>query len=796
MNIIQLQNTGFDPSTPMDPYHQLLQMESEIEALRSSVTALQAKLTSLNDPNNPDGVPQLYIRFTTLIELQYQEKQKGFVDPSLDAEVNVITDLYETATEETRTDIPNAIAAAQKSLQTVITNINNLLNNLAYDSNNPLELGALEMLARRMIADANDPTDPSNPNFNTQLLKQTSQNIQDYANVSNDLENRMLYLMGDITSSEIALKSWEDTLSADENKLKLDIAALACASASIFGLLDPEFVDNVQDDEAAIANDKSHITNLEAEIANDRAELKTDMQTLAAIDIIQLAGMIGGLVEQVKKMLKILSGPNGNSEANMREAAGLLVAVLNTLQAITSKVHELNQQDQQFMSLASADNFQIAEGKSQSDLVALANAEAFASSIKILLDVAEGLMTTLSVIAAVGSGGAGAILVALVMATFNVISMATEGKIDITQKALDQLEDLLAKTKMGDSAGTKVLADAIAAVIIMIFIIVTDGAAGGSAAGAEGSAAAQSAEQSAKEEGIELTNLLKSAVSNAAEEIPETESTQATQAFNSAVNRVVQSVEEDGEAETTQIANSTTSLINGVEEATTEEASGATPALSQTGEAATANETKGIWNTIKEIWSAITNCKPLMYTVMYFMMFNGFSDSFEAIAEKIKSKNELNDDEAFQILKIIAQILQAIMMMYAANKAYSANGNSAQSSLLQNLLKNLNVEFNPATIAQFTMVIQMAGNSLNLLGNLGMADVNYMKSQIDPDLGRNTATQLVYQNILNMIKNAQDQDDKKAAAQIQQLGASIQETVQKMAEAENEAARLLTENAV
>ncbi len=504
------------------------------------------------------------------------------------------------------------------------------------------------------------------------------------------------------------------------------------------------------------------------------------MTTLAGMSTNKLQELITGLSDEIKKIIKLITGPNGNSEGNMQKAAVALVVVLNILQVLTTKVHEYNQQDQQFMSMASSVNFQVAAHKSQDDMLKMQDAVAFGATMGTLLNVAEGVLTAAAVVGAVASGGAGAIAVALVMAVFTTISMATQGKTDLTQEALDGLADAIGH----GSTAAKVLADAIAAVALVALTLAGD-AAGAAATGIKEalSELATTAVDLIKAFVAGVVDAMKAASSAAISATREVTAVELS-TLGTVADEVILSVEQDvGQL----AADGTQAVVKGASEAAAAAAS--VPAAAGKAVASDAQAaSKGIWSAIR---------KPVLLTAMNFMMFNGFADSFEAIAEKIKSKKDLNDDQVFQILKIIAGIVQAVMMIVFAHKAFSgAQGEEAEASFLKNILSKLDVDLNPAAIAQFTNLLQVVGNTLSVLGSLGMVDVNHRKAEVDGDIGNNTATTIIYQNILNVIKNAQQEDGQKAEAEIQQLATSIQEMVQKMASAENEAARLLTENAV
>ncbi len=800
MHNIQL-DTPSDLFSPTSPLQALLQIEAQIETLQTTLQNFQSQFAALNDMSNPNGYYQLQGAMFALNDQKAKEQQqaqkdgKPYSDPALDKKVAEASKAFQACVDE-QIALPKEISDTQASISSVCGQVNNLISNLQFDPNNPLELGALTMLAKRIVADANDPHDATDPNNSTQLLNQASNTIQNYAESTNDYVDDLLNYMQDLVGSEKSLHNTEQDLETAKHNLVIDSIKLAAADSWIIGCcFDGELVGNVKADENTISKDEDKINDLNVHIASLKSEITDTMTTLAGMSTGELEGLISGLSDEIKKIINLITGPNGNSEGNMQKAAIALVVVLNILQVLTTKVHEFSQQDQQFMSMTSADNFEVAVSKSQDDLLKLMDAVAFGTTLGTLLNVAEGVLTAAAVIGAVVSGGAGSIAVATVMAVFTAISMATQGKIDLTQEALDKLADAIGH----GSTAAKVLADIVAAVALVVLTLAGDAAAAG-ATGIKAalSSLAKSAVELVKAFIAGVVDAMKAATSAAISATKEV--TEAN--LGTIADQVIQSVEQDvGKL----ASEGTQALVKGASEAATAAAS--VPAEAGNAAASDAQAaSKGLWQTMKavasdaqaaakEIWSAIR--KPVLLTAMNFMMFNGFGDSFEAIAEKIKSKKDLKDDQVFQILKIIAGIVQAVMMIVFAHKAFSgAQGEEAEASFLKNILSKLDVELDPTVIAQFTNLLQMVGNILSVFGNLGMVDVNHRKAEVDGDIANNTATTIIYQNILNVIKNAQQQDGQKAETQIQQIAASIQEMVQKMASAENEAARLLTENAV
>ncbi len=207
MHNVQL-DTNSDLFSATSPMQALLQIEAQIETLQTNLQNFQSQLAALNDMSNPNGYYQLQGAMFELNTQQYNEQQqakkdgKPYSDPALDAKVAAADNAFQVCSDDIFTTLPKEISDAQTSLKTVCGQINNLIGNLQYDPNNPLELGALTMLAKRIIADANDPHDATDPNNSTQLLNQASSAVQNYAENTNDYVNDLLNYMQDLVNSE------------------------------------------------------------------------------------------------------------------------------------------------------------------------------------------------------------------------------------------------------------------------------------------------------------------------------------------------------------------------------------------------------------------------------------------------------------------------------------------------------------------------------------------------------------------------------------------------------------------
>lgn len=630
---------------------------------------------------------------------------------------------------------------------------------------------------------ANDDPSQNTPKTPAEQQQQIQQAVQNFTQQAAVLQSAIQATIQDLAANKVKYNQDQGKIDEDQDKLKELYVALgvACAAAAAslgfdfaadaaIGVISAEIVDtkndisNLQDDQAQCVTNEN----------NDRNTLKTDLNKLKALDIAQIKTIIDSVKDLANKIAGLLGG---SSESAMQAAAAAVVEVMQYLSGMEAQVHSKKVEDQQYMSEGSATMNQVAVSKAAMDATKFQADSKWASFLHVVMIVAQVVLAVAALAFAIVTGGAGAILLAAVMAACTAISIATNGKIDpmgmLTEQVAKGLQDLMGSSEDGFS---KVLADILVAVAMAVVIVATDGAG----AAAVGEDVAEDATQIG---GEVLSSAAKTTAqqlaTNGAEEIEMVEIRSVGEALEGAV-----ASEASGAASTV-----TVELAETTEEAGTEEVQQV--ARNTTKDQAVSNASK-VGNVL---------AKTAKMSAMTLMMNNGLVDSmmmFAQIATK-KSEKDLDKDSTIQILKIVFGILQAIAMALAARSAFSQGSNEAEAgSFIKKLLDKVGVDATNIlrNAQQASMGLTLVGNLLQAGSSGGTAAINNDEAKIVKDMGQQQSIQFVEQFIMKAIQQFEQTSSQQFAVFMQQQMQSISVTQQKMGQAEQEAARVMLETAV
>jgi hypothetical protein len=203
-------------------------------------------------------------------------------------------------------------------------------------------------------------------------------------------------------------------------------------------------------------------------------------------------------------------------------------------------------------------------------------------------------------------------------------------------------------------------------------------------------------------------------------------------------------------------------------------------------------------------------------SALYFGATNGVSDLAQFFAalhygKQNESEKDLAKDKTFQILQEVMAVVQAIVMMAAGfgMNAGASNEESAGQSILDaifsklkgitaiaNKMDSLEGFLNNSAVLLGSRALQGLGDGLNMTGMSLQANNDATQSHLTKDMGEAEAAIFVGKALQEMYKMYEGKAVESFAAVIQQEVTSLIITLNKVAEAQKEAARLLIETSV
>ncbi|MBS3903910.1 MAG: hypothetical protein KGZ39_01120 [Simkania sp.] len=750
-------------------------LSKELGGDQAALQALEGDLSQLNNQLAQDQGALKNLQ-AQLANLQKNGGSQADID-AVQAQIttvegNIAQDNQNITT--TNSDISNA--------QEVVSHDENALAQVSTAiKNNGTQAGAQVFSYEQQNGQSQQAQNGQNGQSSNPTAQQLEQNEQ---GAIDSYANQVAMLTADINAKLADIQTNENQLAKDnaaETYLEHEIVELSCEiagcyaasfftfGASLAGI--PYLAYKLACAVSELVTVKANAKECQQNIANDTAAIKSDFEQLKAADIGQLKGMIDSIDQLLKSILPLLGN---SSESGMQAAAAALVEVLQYLQAVLAQVHEDRSADQQWMSQSSTVNYEVSTNQATIDSNSYQSNLNYASFMKDVMIAAQVVLTVASVAVAVVTGGAGSILLAVTMAAFTAISLATNGKVDV----MGSLTDDLAKAidNGNDSGWSKVVADILIAVVVAVLCVAADGAGSSMMAKLAGNALEDGAEVGA--------NVGASAAKTALNQVVEIEMQDMSEIAAQQIGDDVETVA--GQQGSTVAKTLVGEAEDAMEEATSTATGQATKATEEATDTAEATAKSAVGQTIKKL---------ALLTTMNFMTNNGLVDSTQAIALQFKSETELDNNETYQIIKMIIGVVQAILMAISARFALG-NAEAGESSFLEQVMSKLGVEFNSGTVQSVSRFLTGVGSSLEAVGAGGTAWIDSAQATIMQNLGEQQFVQVIMQTVLKNIQSFEKTASQQFAVLIQQEAQSLNATIQKMGAAEMEAAKLLTEVAV
>ncbi len=602
------------------------------------------------------------------------------------------------------------------------------------------------------------PPQPAIDEANQEALK----SINEYINLSVELSNTIIETMDTINKKQKEVDEKEARIEELESLIvEYSIkAAVYCACIFTAGKGASYAKKAVE-----ATNEKNklqgEVDQLKNEINELKAKLEADMNKLAGMNAGNLSGEIQKLKDLVGQILKILgSAPGGEiSEGQMQEVAALVVQVLALVQTILTQVQSQRTEDQQWMSRGAAAGLDVSVNEAKVNLKKFIAALDHAGFMKTVMNIVKYTLLTVSVLAAVVTGGTGAILIAVAMAALTLYG--------------EEATNDLAKSMDSDGSGwSKALASAIVVIVTIALVAATCGAASLYIASRAGTAAAQQvANQAAQKASTEAVEASANAAANAAKEVAEET---AEEVGEQAVQKVVQ-----------EGAKSTVDDVA---------AQAATTASSSSSSGATATTTTRFQSFKNHV--TLNGQMSYGYTAStFFFANNGLVNTSQMIAEMFKSKDELKEDKVYQIMQIVIGAIQAIMAMLIGSKmiGQTAGGSGSLSGNPSSAAAKIR-EFLQLPRSELIRVlngIQLVGTGISVMANLGMARTKHDLANSLEAMGDANYKMAINKEILESIDGDQKAASEWFAVFLQQQMKALEETTRRMGAAEREMAHVL-----
>lgn len=554
-----------------------------------------------------------------------------------------------------------------------------------------------------------------------------------FSKLMQDTEADALRRLDNITNDQKAIDADEAEEKELQDEINEDaIKAAACYAASWFTF------------GASLAG-AGYFTYKAVEAAKEKAAVEKDEDAKKADLTVQMAALKDDLnvlaagdnqdlskeIDDLFKKINQIISLIGNSsgEGDLQKVSSLLAEVMTIIQMITAKVQQIKSKNDQWMDRANTDAQEIATNKSAVSYKSLEALQEYATFMKTVMNVVKVVAMVASVVTAIVSGGTLAIFMAALM-----VALTASGLLDKATEALAE------KLSSSGAVWAKVLADVIVTVISVVLT-----ASVSALASRLGSAGAQAAEEATKE---------------AVEEAVQQVETEIASVAKSAVN----DVEEEGE----EVAN----------EAIEEVASNVKPSTKvDTGPSALR---QGIGQSIS--WFA-TNNGIVDLTMLIAAASKGKAD---------KSIEELQQDELFQILALVAALVQAISQFAGAKMAM---GNNSEGSGLSKAINKL-LDGNIDKLARIIQGIQVVNGLVGAAASGCLASNSMIRGKLLQDLGVADSNTSVYKSLGKMSKLFEQKQIELFASKLSQQLEETYLMLRKAGEAESEAARILEATAV
>jgi hypothetical protein len=562
----------------------------------------------------------------------------------------------------------------------------------------------------------------------------TFQAINNYATLTIDYGNDALQRLANITQDQEDIDSDE----AQEKTLKDEIiedsikaGALWIFGGEYYAYKAAQAADELSDVEADESAKK-------ADMAVQQAALADDLAHLFAASEGSISTEIKDLFTDIQKIISIVQS-GGNSESSMQQVSVLLAEVMSIVQMITTQIQQLRSQDDQWMSRANADQQEVAANKSKVDAEQIAALQDFSSFMKTVMEVAKYGMEAASVAGAVFSGGATMIAMAAIM-----VICTEAGLFDMATNAL---ANAMSKNP---PIWLKVLADVM---VTVASIVITHTAS--AALSQVGSAVAKAA------------TTVGAAIARA-----------IAQGTNQAVDTAAAEVEVE-----------MTSLVSQLEA----NAATAGKDLTQVGANAASNASKTTIQKFVAALKVVLNKQNAGLGLAYFGATGGVVDLSEMFAamhtnQLNKTKEELEQQEMFQIIQLVMSVVQAVVEMAGTGAAASASGGTNKIAAM--------LEANLPRLMQIITAL-MAVSSMASAGAAGSLTANsYFKAKLVEDVGTADSNTSVYKSLGQMQKLYDQKEIELFSSKLQQMISEVSIMINKFGQAEDEVAKLLQQSAV
>lgn len=330
--------------------------------------------------------------------------------------------------------------------------------------------------------------------------------VQDYTALAIQSGTDALAQIDRITKDEKAIaddKAKEQELQDKLTKDSIALAGCTAAAGMTFGLslaAAGYYADQVYEDKTQLDATVADRHDKEADLAKAQEALKADLDALSQANIGELKGLIDQLFAMIEKIFTIMT----SGEGSVQDASKALAEVLSFLQMITTKVHQMRSEDQQWMSRGSASSYDVATHQSQVNFQALQELQEYASFMKSVMTAVQIVADVASVAIALASGGTLAPVMAMLMITLTATG--------VFNKATEALAEKMSKD---GATWAKVLADVVVTVCAMVLTFSVSAAASRLTA-AGGRAASAAAAQMSQEVEMAVMNMANAVEAEAA----------------------------------------------------------------------------------------------------------------------------------------------------------------------------------------------------------------------------------------------------------------------------------------
>jgi hypothetical protein len=447
-----LANGNGNASSAQQLQQQLQSILSQIQQVQGDLTQLQAQLADLQKVKDP--TPE-------------QKQQMASLQNQITEKSSELSNLNQEANSDR-----NEITNYNKDYAAFVAN-SKLYSNEGNAANKQLKATTKDVLQSQSKSETNEDLKANAKNQNANLsdqqtnaADQAAKNAELAAKSVSDYAALQVQCGTDALAQMTRIKNDENRIAADKAKeeelkdriIEDSIKAAACyaAAAWTFGasLAAAAYyaadaikagieLQQTKDDEAAANHD----------LDEAKAALQQDLNTLTKCSIGEISDMVEQLFTAVDKIIKTLSTGQGSVE----DATKALAEVLSFLQMITTKVHQLKEQDQVWMDRANAMGYEEACFKAQVNFEAMGALLEYAQFMKTVMTAVQVLADVGSIAAAVASGGT----LAPIMATLMVILSAS----GVFNKATEALAHAMSKS---DAVWAQVVAEVVVTVVSVI----------------------------------------------------------------------------------------------------------------------------------------------------------------------------------------------------------------------------------------------------------------------------------------------------------------------------------------